>query len=75
MYGTVCPHNGGHTASSGGAPIGELTQGTVDWREQIDIGVEREPVPAGEGVADYWRLEGPNQWPDALPVLKDVVTQ
>jgi isopenicillin N synthase-like dioxygenase len=54
---------------------GELTQGKVDWREQIDIGSEREPVERGEGVADYWRLEGPNLWPDALPELQDVVTR
>ncbi len=52
---------------------GELTQGIVDWREQIDIGAERETVPAGDGVADYWRLEGPNQWPSALPELREVV--
>jgi isopenicillin N synthase-like dioxygenase len=64
------PHFRGYTRVGG-----ELTQGTVDWREQIDIGVEREPVAAGEGVADYWRLDGPNQWPEALPALKDVVTQ
>jgi isopenicillin N synthase-like dioxygenase len=49
---------------------GELTHGDVDWREQIDLGVDREPVPAGEGVADYWRLEGHNLYPSALPELK-----
>jgi len=54
---------------------GELTQGKVDWREQIDIGSERETVERGEDVADYWRLEGPNLWPDALPELQDVVTR
>jgi isopenicillin N synthase-like dioxygenase len=52
---------------------GELTHGDVDWREQIDIGVEREAVEPGDGVADYWRLEGPNLWPDALPELREVV--
>ena len=52
---------------------GERTHGDVDWREQIDIGVDRDAVPAGPGVADYWRLEGPNLWPDALPELRDVV--
>ncbi|MET0989042.1 MAG: 2-oxoglutarate and iron-dependent oxygenase domain-containing protein, partial [Glaciihabitans sp.] len=51
---------------------GELTHGDVDWREQIDIGVDREPIEPGAGVADYWRLEGPNLWPDALPELRDV---
>jgi isopenicillin N synthase-like dioxygenase len=54
---------------------GELTQGTVDWREQIDVGSERETVERGEGVPDYWRLEGPNLWPEALPELRDVVTR
>ena len=51
----------------------ELTAGGVDWREQIDIGEDRAPVPAGPGVADYWRLEGPNLWPDALPALRETV--
>ncbi len=52
---------------------GELTDGAVDWREQIDIGVERAAVEPGPGVADYWRLEGPNLWPDALPEMRDIV--
>jgi isopenicillin N synthase-like dioxygenase len=52
---------------------GELTNGDVDWREQIDVGVERGPVERGTGVADFWRLEGPNLWPSALPEFRDVV--
>lgn len=43
---------------------GELTNGTVDWREQIDIGPEREVIDGAEG---YWRLQGPNLWPSAPP--------
>jgi isopenicillin N synthase-like dioxygenase len=39
---------------------GELTNGTVDWREQIDIGPER---PVIEGAEGYLRLQGPNLWP------------
>ncbi len=39
---------------------GELTNGTVDWREQIDIGPERPVIDGAEG---YWRLQGPNLWP------------
>jgi isopenicillin N synthase-like dioxygenase len=39
---------------------GELTNGKVDWREQIDIGPERVTIPGAEG---YWRLQGPNLWP------------
>jgi isopenicillin N synthase-like dioxygenase len=54
---------------------GELTHGDVDWREQIDIGVERDAVEPGPGVPDYWRLEGPNLWPTALPELQDVVVR
>jgi len=51
----------------------ELTDRAVDWREQIDIGVERAAVEPGDGVADYWRLEGPNLWPSELPGMRDVV--
>lgn len=39
---------------------GELTNGEVDWREQIDIGPERPAIP---GATGYWRLQGPNLWP------------
>jgi isopenicillin N synthase-like dioxygenase len=39
---------------------GELTNGKVDWREQIDIGPER---PVIDGADGYWRLQGPNLWP------------
>ena len=46
---------------------GELTNGTVDWREQIDIGPERAVIPDAQG---YWRLQGPNLWPSALPALR-----
>ncbi|MFC9252541.1 2-oxoglutarate and iron-dependent oxygenase domain-containing protein, partial [Amycolatopsis thailandensis] len=43
----------------------EYTGGKPDWREQIDIGPERAPVPPG-GPA-WQRLIGPNQWPEGLP--------
>jgi len=39
---------------------GELTNGKVDWREQIDVGPERPVIDRAEG---YWRLQGPNLWP------------
>jgi len=64
------PHFRGYTRVGG-----ELTQGKVDWREQIDIGPERPAVERAEGVADYWRLEGPNLWPDALPELRDLAVE
>ncbi len=64
------PHFRGYTRVGG-----ELTQGKVDWREQIDIGVEREPVERTADTPDYMRLDGPNQWPDALPELQQVVAE
>lgn len=48
---------------------GELTNGRQDWREQIDIGPER---PVVDDAEDYWRLQGPNLWPTALPRLRPV---
>ncbi|GAB2487790.1 isopenicillin N synthase family dioxygenase [Jatrophihabitans fulvus] len=58
------PHFRGYTRTGG-----ELTGGAVDWREQIDLGAEREPVVGGPA---YLRLEGPNQWPSAQPDLREV---
>lgn len=51
----------------------EYTAGGTDWREQIDIGPEREAIPTGPEAPDYLRLVGPNQWPSALPELRDIV--
>ncbi|MFC4945239.1 isopenicillin N synthase family dioxygenase [Pseudonocardia sp. GCM10023141] len=51
----------------------EHTAGAVDQREQIDIGPERAAIEVGPGDPDYLRLIGPNQWPSALPLLRDVV--
>lgn len=64
------PHFRGYTRVGG-----ERTQGRVDWREQIDIGPERAAVEPAEGVPDWERLEGPNQWPAAMPWLREVVTR
>ncbi|OBK32328.1 oxidoreductase [Mycobacterium sp. 1245111.1] len=63
------PHFRGYTRLGG-----ELTRGEVDWREQIDIGPEREPV-GGPGRPDYLWLQGPNQWPAGLPELPGVVAE
>jgi isopenicillin N synthase-like dioxygenase len=52
----------------------EHTNGTSDWRDQIDIGPEREPVLPEPGAPAWLRLRGPNQWPSAVPELRDVVT-
>lgn len=50
----------------------EYTGGTPDRREQIDIGPEREALPAAPGDPVWQRLVGPNQWPAALPELRTV---
>lgn len=49
---------------------GERTQGKADWREQLDIGVERPTIPQEPGTPAWTRLQGPNQWPASLPDLK-----
>ncbi|MFM6974263.1 MAG: isopenicillin N synthase family dioxygenase [Agromyces sp.] len=63
---TNSPHFRGYTRIGG-----ELTQGKTDWREQIDIGIDR-PAPNRDD-ADFWVLQGPNLWPDALPQLRPAV--
>ncbi|MBF6341387.1 isopenicillin N synthase family oxygenase [Nocardia abscessus] len=49
----------------------EYTAGSPDRREQIDIGPEREAVPVRAGEPAWRRLIGPNQWPTALPQLRE----
>src|SRR5580698_299806 len=51
----------------------ELTRGAPDWREQIDIGAERPALPREPGEPAWTRLQGPNQWPAALPELRPLV--
>jgi isopenicillin N synthase-like dioxygenase len=63
------PHFRGYTRLGG-----ELTLGLVDWREQIDIGPEREAV-GGAGKPDYLWLQGPNQWPAGLPELPAIIAE
>ena len=60
------PHFRGYTRVGG-----ERTQGEVDWREQIDIGPDREAVLDPQ-APDFARLIGPNLWPEALPELREV---
>ncbi|MFD6511578.1 isopenicillin N synthase family dioxygenase [Rhodococcus sp. NPDC060176] len=64
------PHFRGYTRLGG-----ELTEGKQDWREQIDIGAEQ-PAAERTDTSPAWEiLQGPNQWPDALPELRDVITE
>lgn len=65
---TNSPHFRGYTRLGG-----ELTGGDVDWREQIDIGPERAPLP--DPVEPYLRLQGPNQWPQGLPELPGIIAE
>ncbi len=51
----------------------ELTRSAPDWREQIDIGAERPALPREPGKPAWTRLQGPNQWPGALPELRPLV--
>ncbi|MBU8808365.1 isopenicillin N synthase family oxygenase [Mycolicibacterium goodii] len=62
------PHFRGYTRLGG-----ELTGGRVDWREQIDIGPERPPLD--NPAEPYLRLQGPNQWPAALPDLPALIAE
>ncbi len=52
----------------------ELTRGRPDWREQIDFGAER-PALARCSSPAWTRLQGPNQWPTALPQLHGIVAR
>ena len=63
----MSPHFRGYTRIGG-----ERTKGAVDWREQIDIGPERDAV---EGGPAFNRLIGPNLWPQAQPELRAVVAE
>lgn len=62
------PHFRGYTRAGW-----ERTRGLADWREQLDIGSERPALPWGPASPPWVRLQGPNQWPDALPELRPAV--
>jgi isopenicillin N synthase-like dioxygenase len=51
----------------------EFTRGQRDWREQLDIGAERPALPRDADLPAWSRLQGPNQWPAALPELREVI--
>jgi isopenicillin N synthase-like dioxygenase len=48
----------------------EHTRGKPDWREQVDIGAEKAARALDKSTPPWTRLQGPNQWPAALPELK-----
>jgi isopenicillin N synthase-like dioxygenase len=53
----------------------EITRGQPDWREQFDLGAEREALPLDADSPLWARLQGPNQWPAALPELKPLLLE
>ncbi len=64
------PHFRGYTRAGF-----EFTRGKPDWREQVDVGLEREALPATAITHPWQRIQGPNQWPNALPDLKSVLLE
>ncbi|WP_300720209.1 isopenicillin N synthase family oxygenase [Pseudomonas sp.] len=64
------PHfRGYNTAAS------EITRGKPDLREQFDLGAERATVPQTDNSPYWTRLQGPNQWPEALPAFKPLLLE
>ena len=59
-------HFRGYTASTE-----ESTRNQPDYREQIDIGEELPALELTENDPIWFNLHGPNQWPQALPALKE----
>ncbi len=53
----------------------EFTRGARDWREQVDFGAERPALVWDSELPPWRRLQGPNQWPDALPELRATILQ
>lgn len=51
----------------------EITRGKPDLREQFDLGAERDVLPQDQHSPHWARLQGPNQWPAALPTLKPLL--
>ena len=64
------PHFRGYNRSAA-----ELTRGQPDWREQFDVGAERQAITLREHDPRWLQLQGPNLWPEALPTLRPVLLQ
>lgn len=50
----------------------ESTRNKPDFREQIDIGEELPALELSDQDDIWLNLQGPNQWPTAVPELKDL---
>lgn len=53
----------------------EITRGQPDLREQFDVGAERQALAPDAHSPAWARLQGPNQWPEALPHLKPLLLE
>lgn len=53
----------------------EITRGQPDLREQFDVGAERQALALDAHSPAWARLQGPNQWPEALPQLKPLLLE
>ena len=66
---TNTPHFRGYTR------LGmEHTNGVSDWRDQIDIGPEHQPIEIGPDDPVWLRVRGPNQWPPSVPDMEPTMT-
>jgi isopenicillin N synthase-like dioxygenase len=64
----LSPHFRGYTRVGS-----ERTGGSVDWREQIDFGLEAGALPMAAHDPPWKRLQGPNQWPARPAALRAAV--
>jgi isopenicillin N synthase-like dioxygenase len=51
----------------------ERTGGRIDWREQLDIGLEAPALEVRPEDPPWRRLQGPNQWPAEPAALRPAV--
>ena len=63
------PHFRGYTLLKS-----EMTAGKLDWRDQIDIGPETVASDLKPEDPPWLKLLGPNQWPENLPAMPEVIT-
>lgn len=53
----------------------ERTGGHIDWREQLDMGLDLPALALQAGAPAWQRLPGPNQWPAQRPRLRELSLQ
>ncbi len=63
------PHFRGYTLLKS-----EMTAGKQDWRDQIDIGPEAPARRQAPHEPPWVKLIGPNQWPQSLPEMPNVIS-